>query len=336
MTYASNFTWVEMAEVVGEAKRLAVVTHRKPDGDAIGSALALRRGLAAKGKSVDIYLMGPIEPVLAGLLDGTPIHDPDTTPPRDDYDAILVVDTGAWSQVEPLEPWLRRHHEHVLGIDHHSHGDTVAARRIVEPGAASTASLVAELLDALGVKLTPGRDGIAEPLFVGLATDTGWFRYQNADPAAFTLAARLLAIGVDKSSLFQAIEASHRPERLALAARALASLEYASGGAVAIQSLRPDDFTETGGGPEDLTGVVNAPMVVGTVRVSVLLTQAEPGETKLSFRSKPGPGGSVDHDVNQLARTFGGGGHVFAAGARVHGNLDDVRAKLLEALPGGP
>jgi len=335
MTYATNTTWREMAEIVGAAKRLAVVSHRKPDGDAIGSSLAIARGLATKGKQVDVYFMGPIEPVLAGLLDGTPVCDADATPPGDDYDAILVVDTGAWSQLEPLEAWLRRHHDRVLGIDHHANGDNVAARRIVEPAAASAASLVVDLLDVLGVPLTPGRDGTAEPIFVGLATDTGWFRYQNADAAAFELAARLLAVGVDKSSLFQEIEASHRPERLALAARALASLEYAAGGAVAMQSLRPADFAETGGGPEDLTGVVNEPMVVGAVRVSVLLTQAEAGETKLSFRSKPGPGGRVDHDVNALARRFGGGGHVFAAGARLAEDLDDVRTKLRSIFDAG-
>jgi len=184
-------------------------------------------------------------------------------------------------------------------------------------------------------ELTAGVDGVAEALFVGLATDSGWFRYGNAGAEAFKLASRLLERGVDKSRLYQILEETHGPQRLALEARALASLEYFRGGSVAMQSLRMEDFQAAGASVEDLTGLVNTPMTVGPVRVSVLLSQSTPGMTKISFRSKPAPPGGGQHDfddVNELANKFGGGGHVHAAGARISLDLEQARQTLLDTL----
>ncbi len=130
-------------------------------------------------------------------------------------------------------------------------------------------------------------------------------------------------------------ESSLRPERLGLQARALASLEYALNGAVAIMTLRPEDFSRTGGETQDVSELVNMPMVVRTVRVSILLTETSPGNTKLSFRSKPDVSGAPNTapvDMNQLAQHFGGGGHTHAAGAHVKMSADDARAALVTAL----
>ena len=230
-----NATWAEIADRVREAGRVAVVTHRRPDGDALGCVLALARALPSVGAVVDAFMMGGIDPALVGVIRDTPWRSADDEPPRDDYGLIIVVDTGAWSQLEPIGEWLRRHHERVVVIDHHVHGDGVAALGVVEPTAAATAVLVTALLDELGCPLT---EAIAEALFVGLATDTGWFRYANANAEAFRLAARLIDVGVDRAGLFQRLEETHRPERLTLEARALASVEYARKGTVAIMPKR--------------------------------------------------------------------------------------------------
>ena len=216
------------------------------------------------------------------------------------------------------------------------------------------------LLDELGCDLTGGPGGVAEALFVGIATDTGWFRYPNATAETFALAARLLERGVDKTALFRELEETFPVQRLALQTRALASLEYVRDGAVAIQSLTHDDFVTTGGTVEHLTGLVNGPMVVGAVheqedrvpllrvvplrhpgddlvrlRSHLVFPAAKPGLTKASFRSKPcASGGPVkdDEDVSALARRLGGGGHVFAAGARLDCGLEAAKERVRAAL----
>lgn len=339
-TYTSTATVADIAERLRGAHRIATTSHQKIDGDALGSMLAIKRALESAGKEVDIYTIGPLDPNLLLLAGETACKRVEDHAPADSYDLIVVVDTGAWSQLEPVREWLTRHHDRVMVIDHHSRGDAdIAQVRLIDSEKASTTHLLIDVLDALEAPLTGGQGGVAEALFIGLATDTGWFRYNNAHAEVFASAARLLAQGVDKSRLYQIIEETQRPERLALESRALASLQYARNGSVAIMSLGPDDFHVTGASTEDVTGLVNAPLLVGDVRVSILLTQTEPGLTKVSFRSKPPlPGSSMSEfvDVNDLAHQFGGGGHVHAAGARIPANLDEACeqvTKAVEALP---
>lgn len=327
--YVSTIDYSEAAAVLKSSRHVALVTHRKPDGDAMGSVLALARALVDLEIEATALLMGPIEPALRSIAGQTPIVEVGDELPSDHFDRIVVLDTGAWSQLEPIGPWLERHRDRVLGIDHHARGDDVAPQRIVDVTCASTTEALMPLIDALDCRLTVA---IAEALFVGLATDTGWFRFENADAEAFALASRLLAAGVDKARLYRTIEETHRPERLALTARALSSLEFTADGRVAIQSLGLADFAETGGGVQDLTGVVNEPMAIGSVDVAILLTEAEPGLTKISFRAKPAAGGEPACDVNELAQTFGGGGHRFAAGARIAEPLAAARQQILAAI----
>ncbi|MCI0363974.1 MAG: DHH family phosphoesterase [Phycisphaerales bacterium] len=329
-----------MAQRILASQRPVVTTHTKPDGDAIGSTLALTRALAAKGKRPQLLLMGPIEASLKTIIGSTPFSlVEDSLPGDQDLELIVVADTGSWNQVEPIAAWLKKHHSNVIGIDHHSRGDSdVASMRLVDPKAVSTTMMLVPLLEAMKCPLTGGVDGVAEPLFVGLATDSGWFRYGNAGPDAFALAARLLQCGVDKSRLYQILEETYGPQRLSLEARALASLEYAKNGSVAIQMLKPGDFQAAGASLEDLTGLVNTPMTVGSVRVSILLAQHADGVTKISFRSKPAPPGAPASDfcdVNALAGRFGGGGHVHAAGARLKLSADEAKKKVLASLAQG-
>lgn len=345
-TYTSNATFADVARRISAANRIMVTSHVKPDGDAAGAALALTRALRVKGKTVDLYLMGPIEPALIPIIGDTKWCRIEQQSPGDQFDLILIVDTGSWSQLEPIAEFLKPRRETVIVIDHHPRGDDVAALRIVDATCASTTQLLVPLLDELKVDLGPNTGGVgsvAEALFIGLATDTGWFKYANANAAAFSVASRLLASGVDKPRLYQLIEENFGPERIALEARALASLEYARNGAAAIQLLRPADFTATGGAVEDLTGIVNNPMTVGQVRVSILLSQTpdnigangKPPVTKISFRSKPPPPGGLKNDfvdVNALAAKFGGGGHVHAAGARVNVDIDQAKATVIASL----
>ena len=303
--------------------------------DALGSVLALARALENKNPQVEIWLMGPLEPNLKQTAADTPLKYVEQKLPDDDYDLIIVCDTGAWSQLEPLEKWLRNHYQSIIIIDHHARGDDVGACKFISSKAASATQIIAELLDELDCEITGGDGSIAEALFVGLATDTGWFRFSSAKAEAFHLAARLLEKGVDKTKLYQLLEETSRPQRLSLEARALSSLEFLRDGSVTLMMLGLKDFKETNCTGEDLTNLVNAPLVVGEVRVSILLTQMQPKLTKISFRSKPQIKGSNNPpatDVNELALQFGGGGHINAAGARMDCDIDEARKAVIEAL----
>jgi phosphoesterase RecJ-like protein len=333
--YESTASVEQIARRINAARRLLLTTHVKPDGDGVGSALALWRGLRARGVEAEIFLMGPVESRLRDVAANTPFREYGGRPPQGEYDLIVVLDTGAWTQLEPIAEWLRRRSERIVGIDHHAKGDDVAPMRYVDVKAASTTQALVPVLQAMGCEITGGAGGVAEALFVGLATDTGWFRFPSAGADALHLAAWLLQRGVDKARLYQVIEETFRPQRLALQARALAALEYALDGTAAIMCLRREDFRETGGDLNDVSELVNTPMVVSSVRISIMLSQTSEKGTKLSFRSKPdapGHDNGAAIDMNQLAQRFGGGGHFHAAGAHVDLDIDEAKAALLAAL----
>lgn len=333
--YVSNATAQDVAARITAAKRIMLSTHARPDGDAIGSVYALARGIVAHGGEVEIVFMGPIEPPLKGLMTDLPFALAENALPKSDPDLIVLLDTGSWAQIRPMAEYLRPRRDRIVGVDHHRAGDDIASMRWIEPQAASTTEMVATLFDALGWTITGGPLSIAEALYAGLATDTGWFKYGNATAHTFRTAARLIDAGVDRTALYEQIEHTYRPQRLQLEAKALASVQYLAGGAVAVQSLRMRDFADTGAKTEDMTGLVNTPLTISSVRVSILLAQHEKNRTKISFRSKvPMRGRSLTalDDVNKLAQRFGGGGHTHASGATVEMDLDRALEQVIQSV----
>ncbi|MSQ89847.1 MAG: bifunctional oligoribonuclease/PAP phosphatase NrnA [Phycisphaerales bacterium] len=330
--YCSNSDLPAVAARLRAAKHLTIVSHAKPDGDAAGSVLALARALRSSGKRVDAFFSGVVDPnILALAQPGEVLLAPQTMPSAQS-DLVVIVDTGAWSQLEPLQEYLRSMVGRIVGLDHHARGDAIADQRVVDCSMASATQLVVQLIDLLGVPLvvagSPCKYSIAEALFVGLATDTGWFRFASADGRVFALASRLLECGVDKIALYQLLEENGRPVRLAAMARALSSLSYFLEGRIALMTVSFDDCQNSGAKSEDVGGLVNVPLTIGSIKMSVVLTEAEAGVTKASFRSKNNSEGVAEFDVNSFAARFGGGGHVLAAGAKFNMPLAEARAKL--------
>ena len=336
--YASTASPVRMAERMRQAGSVLVTAHDKPDGDAVGSVLALTRALRALGKRVEPWLCGPFDPSLGVLLAGEKPGRAPESMPGEDFDLVVVVDTGSWSQLDTLGSWMRARLARCINIDHHRSGDTGFVDRIVDTSCASCTQALVPVLEALAVPFdapgTGGAGSIAEALFAGLATDTGWFRFSGADAPVFALASRLLAAGVDKDRLYRQLEETARPQRIDLLARAMGSIRWLSDGRAALMRLRAEDFAQSSGSSEDLAGVVNAPMTVGSVEVSALLSQngTDP-VVKISLRSKPPMAkGGAFVDVNQLAAQFGGGGHVHAAGAKFKGSMEQANEALAQAI----
>jgi phosphoesterase RecJ-like protein len=325
---------------------ILLVTHAKPDGDAFGSLVALTAALQNLGKTARGVFVPPVPEALqqlpgAGLAD---VWDEGYAPPFAPS-RIVIVDTGAWSQVGPLRPFIEPRLDRTLILDHHLSGDLPAAQRYVEGEAAAACEIVAELIEhLLTAKDSPAgrRDTdvaayqplppvIRDALFVGIASDTGWFRFSNVRPQTHELAARLIRQGTDHASLYQRLEQTERPEKLALLTRALQSLEFHARGRAAVMTLRECDFAETGALPEETERLIDTPQMVGGIEVFVVVTEARTDDgrpqTRLSFRSKHAADDSAIN-VAELAAHFGGGGHARAAGAKVDRSADDVRAEL--------
>jgi phosphoesterase RecJ-like protein len=333
-SYASTASIAQIADRIRGASHIAVLTHARPDGDAAGSVLAAVRAMRAVGLRAKGYFCGSVDPNIQSLAQSDEtVHG---NPPTMDstIDLALLVDTGSWNQVEPLDGWLKSMAGRVVGLDHHGRGDPIASDRVVDTTAAAATQVVAELVDALGIDLRQhgGRHSIAEALFVGLATDTGWFRFESVTPAVLALASRLLAAGVDHTHLHQVLEENGRPARLGITARALSSVTLHREGRIAIMLLGESDFAATGAGSDDIGGIVNIPLTIRGIEMSCLLSEQSTGITKCSFRSKPMGEGHRDIDVNAFAAQFGGGGHVRAAGARIAMPLAQARARVESAV----
>ncbi len=330
--YRSSADAEEIGQMLSNASSVLILTHMKPDGDALGSCLALQRGLRQRGVDSRILLAGPIDPNLLRMVGDDDRVDrlEQAGLPGTEHDLVAVLDTGAWTQLGDLGAWLRDGDLPIVGIDHHARGGSVAASRLVVTSAASATQVVLDVLDAMGVEIES--DAIADVLFLGLATDTGWFRFSSAGPDVYRVAARLMEAGARKDEIYALTEQNATPARLAMLGRALDSLRYVGQGVVGVMALTLEDFAATGANMEELAGVVNQPLEVGALRASVLVTETESGVTKLSFRSKPADGGHLVIDVNELAAGFGGGGHVHAAGARVEAPLTEVLERLEAAV----
>lgn len=337
-TWTTNASAEALAAWLAPARTAVVLTHSKPDGDAVGSTLALARALPACGTHVTLAYAGPLPYWLPALAGETPYaHVAGSAFDGGDPDVIIVADTGSWAQLEEVAEWLAPRRGHAAVIDHHRTGDgDVAPRRLIDVEAASTCEPMAEVCTRLLGLDSPARlpPTIASPLYVGLATDTGWFRHSNLRSATLKLAASLLDAGAEHAALYSLIEQSERPARIRLMARALASLEMHAGEQVAALTLTQHDFHDCRADPSDSGGFADIALAIATVKVAVVFTEAFVGDgkepvTKVSLRSKEGPRAV---DVNEVARRFGGGGHVRAAGARVPGDLHAIRQAVIDAL----
>lgn len=342
--YVSTLDLDAAADLIRRADGpVIILTHAKPDGDAFGSVVALAATLRAIGKTASAWLVPPVPSPFTELRGGSLVQVYHDEPPPELPEAALwvVLDTGAWSQLGAMGEHLKPHLDRTLIIDHHLSGNVPAEHRYIDGTAAACCEIVAELADKLLGGLTC-KDAelsrtLCEALFIGIASDTGWFRFSNTSPRTHALAARLLEAGVDHAALYQQLEQTERPQKLALLIRALDSLRLFADGRAAVMILRGSDFAETGALEEETERLIDIPQQVGTIQVIVLLSEKRngngPGEpsvtTRMSFRSKPGPNAV---NVADLAARFGGGGHARAAGARMDAPVEEVLPKVQQAL----
>jgi phosphoesterase RecJ-like protein len=319
----------QVIDALSRCRRVLITTHVRPDGDALGSAAAMHLALKRKGIESEVLLLTHLPRKYACIFGdyGVPSTDVERGWPADwrfdRFDALLVLDTGTWSQLPGLQERIASWRAPRVVIDHHLTQENWADVRLIVTEAAAAGEIVAELLEAWDVELD--RD-IATALFLAVASDTGWFAFSNTRPYTLRLAATLIEAGVDTDRMYQHLYQSESAHRVALQTRAMQSLELLAGGRLAVMTLSKADFAQTGASVPDTENLVNIPMQIADVEMSMLVTDPpEGGPVRVSLRSK----GEVD--VSAFAERFGGGGHARAAGLKIDAPLGDVHDRVVRA-----
>ena len=287
---------------LAEGGRFVLSSHARPDGDSIGSQLALAHALDALGKRVRIVNHDAPPAYLATLPGADRIEVADAVPAdvAGPFDAAVVLECGTLDRTEvrglDLQP--------VLNIDHHAGNAMYGAINWFDTSAAACAELVHDLIAALGVDLTPA---IGATLYAGILTDTGGFRHANITARTFDICRRIAECGVDVARVASDVYQSSTLGKLRLTGRLLDAMQLEGGGRVALLEVDDALLRETGCPADDLDGVINLPLAARNV-TAVIMVKTLDGVTRVSLRSK----GRVD--VRSVAAAFGGGGHRNAAG----------------------
>ncbi|MHC4091491.1 MAG: DHH family phosphoesterase [Planctomycetota bacterium] len=325
--------FVHVARVVGSWRAPLLLTHTRPDGDALGCLVALRSVLRAGGARPRALLFEPPPARYAWLLQGDPIGilDGRNDPALSEADAVIVLDTCTYGQLEPVESWLRTTALPKVAVDHHVTRDLQADHYLIDQGASAACLILADWAQAADWPLD---EQARLALYVGIATDTGWFRFANTDVRTLEAAAALVRQGVCAASVFEEVYQRESTARFRLLAAALGSVELHNAAHLAIMTVTREMLASTGAEVGDTEDLINYPLQIETVHASVLLAEHEDNVIRTSFRSKPPSGTRPDLDVAAVAATFGGGGHRRAAGARVRGTLDEVKRLVIERMGG--
>ncbi|GAB4260690.1 MAG: bifunctional oligoribonuclease/PAP phosphatase NrnA [Deferrisomatales bacterium] len=318
MSRKSQISEVRRALLAGT--RFLIVSHQNPDGDAVGSSLALAAGLTAVGKTCDIVNADGVPANLTWL----PMAEQVQLLPGEDaaYDALILVDCGAPSRTG-FGDRLFRAAPTIVNIDHHPGNSHFGTVNLVDPEACATAELVYDVLQALPAPLGYST---ATSIYTAILTDTGSFRFSNANARAFEIASRMVAAGVDASWVAQMVHDQQPVGRLRLLSRVLETLDLSPRDKAACVVVTQAMLRHTHTGVEDVEGIVNYPRSICGVEVGFLLREEAASRYRVAFRSK----GKVD--VSKIAREFGGGGHHNAAGATVEGSAEEIKRTVFERV----
>lgn len=311
-----------LVRLLEAAKSVLITSHVNPDGDAVGTSLALQRILSALGKTATVWLRDEPPTVLRALPGAASMHHGERPPAGfpEAFDRVVVLECPTLDR-SGLEAHLAS--RPLLNIDHHLGNDLYGESPWVEPEAPAVGEMVLRLADALRAPVGPET---ATLLLVAIVTDTGGFRFSNASPSAFRAAARLVEEGGRPEQVARWIYESQPPATVRLMGEMIDSLALHGEGKVATAWLTPQMFEAAGAAAGDAEGLIDIPRSIAGVEAVALLRTLEDNVFKASLRSR----GRAD--VEAIARRFGGGGHHNAAGCRLTGSPQEVEADIVNAL----
>ncbi|MDQ3677491.1 MAG: bifunctional oligoribonuclease/PAP phosphatase NrnA [Actinomycetota bacterium] len=321
MTIAGTGTTTreQVLAALREGERFVLVTHENPDGDALGSLVAMQGALTALGKDSIMFIAREEFPLpyeyaffeFDGLV---------TTLPEDlSQRTIVFLDCGNFDRNS-----VEAGDAPIVNIDHHHDNTRFGTLNHVVPDASCTAEIVWDIMGALEV---PTTHEIADALYVGLVTDTGRFMYENTGSRAHVMAAELIQAGVDVHEIYRRLYEGMPESKLALLTRALNAVQRFDGGRLTLACLTRADFAETGAEESYTEGIIDHLRSVAGTKVAALVRELPEGVSKVSLRATDGT-----VDVSAIARAEGGGGHRQAAGLRTDMAPPELVAFLRAAI----
>jgi bifunctional oligoribonuclease and PAP phosphatase NrnA len=317
----TNSKLEEIGRILREHRHFTVLSHVRPDGDALGSQLAIALSLLELGKEVRVWNEDGMLEKYSFLPRAELLSKPPSVP--EDVDVAIALDTAiqnrlgtALAAVRSAKIWIN--------IDHHLSNPGYGNVVYVDPAAPATAEIIFRLIRSQGL---PFNREIAENLYAAISTDTGSFQYPKTSARTFEIAAELIRTGLDIGRLNQRLYESYPRRRLELLRELLRTTHFEYGGCVASFSLSLKTASDLGVLPEDNEGLIDHLRAIRGVIVAVFFEELADGKVRVSMRSK-----SDAVDVCAICQKFGGGGHTLAAGARVRGSLGEVEEKVLEEV----
>lgn len=310
----------EAAAALERHRHILVTSHYNPDGDNIGSQLGLAHILRRLGKRVETVDQDPV-PDRYRFLPGWEEIKHDIAPSQ--ATLAVVLDSAGLDRIGRAAGAIVPARMEIANIDHHVSNDGFGQVQYLDPAASSTCELVYRIAKRLSKALTPEE---ASCLLCGIVTDTGGFRYAGTSPATLRAAAELMEQGADLAGIATSLYFEERPETLSLLGELLVGLKRSERAPLAWMSVGLEQLRRHGIEMSETEEFVRYALSARGVEVGLMFKEQPDGQVRLSFRSKG------HYDVNRLARIFGGGGHVQAAGARVAGGLSEVQGPVIEAL----
>ena len=309
-----------VTEAIRKAQKIAVCSHVNPDGDTLGCATAMRLALRKLGKEVSLFCDGKVPDMLAFLPGSEEIRIPTGT--EGPFDLMLAVDASDEKRLGACAA-LKAVSAHTAQIDHHPTNPLYMEVNSVDGDAPATAVMIREQLKALDVDLTPE---IAVCLYTGISTDTGNFAFAATNAECFSIMSELMGQNLPLARLNRILFREHAMPQVKLLGCALSSLEYYENGRIAVMKLTRKDFEECSALSEHADTLVNYGLDTIGTRMAMLAREADNGMIKFSLRAKE------PDAINDVAQSFGGGGHPQAAGITMDGPLEDAMDKVLQAM----
>ena len=308
---SKNCSLAETGEMLKAAKKLMIVSHASPDGDTLGSSLALMHALKMLGKEIIMYVDDDI-PNVYSFLPGIGEYRRLAADDSVEADILVIIDASSADRAGNAMDIVRTHA--VLNIDHHKTNTRFADYLYLDSDAAATAEIIYSLLLEMGIELNTD---IATCIYEGIYTDTGSFKYSNTTSKTMETAAALIKIGVNPSLISDNMELKSRSQ-VEMLRKVLETLTFLKGGKIAYIEIAPELYDHN----VDTDAFISYPRYVEGVEIALLFKQVEEKLTRVSFRSKT-------IDVAKIALSFGGGGHKKAAGCSIYAPLKEAEKVIL-------
>ena len=318
--------WQEIVDIIKEGKRFIITTHLFSEGDAIGSELALKRFLCGLMKDA-VIVNNEALPAVYRCFDTDRdvkfLRSKDVNINLNDFDAIFIVDVADWSQLGDFADMIKASSITKICIDHHASNPGYADINVIDKAASSAGELIFDLITFMNGEITLE---IATPLYLSIATDTGWFKFSNTSAKALKACSDLIKVGVKSEIIYEQLFQTKQMSYLKLLNLALGILRPECDGKVVWTKLTKDMIKSSGVPFVDTDVIIDLVRAVKEVEVVVLFREIGDRKTKVSFRSKH------TVDVAKLASDFGGGGHVRAAGASINEPIDTAIGNVIAGV----